>query len=84
MIATIVRRPLNEEGRAYRPGEALLTTPERAARLAELGLVEVVAEQAPPDCPDPPEHETDAPAHAPAALSVETTPRALLRGRRGR
>jgi len=35
----IVQQPLNEDGQTYQPGASLETSPERASRLVDLGLV---------------------------------------------
>lgn len=73
VVTAFVLRPISEKGAEYRPGTRLYTTPERARRLADLGLVTLDASEAPPvppAVPSPP---------AASALSMGSVPGMIRR-----
>ncbi len=59
LVTTYVLKPVHEGGLDYRPGAHLYTTPERAARLADLGLVTLNSSEASPSPPTVPSTPVD-------------------------
>jgi hypothetical protein len=74
LVATFVLRPIHERGIDYAPGACLYATPDRAARLAELGLVSLDAAEVPPAPP--------AAGPKASALSMQGAPGGLIRSGR--